>query len=236
MALESDVRSRRVGPGMTESVEFGAWLRCCRRSAGLSQEVLAERADLSVCAVRDLERGRTGAPHAGQLRLAVVAYLARFKGTCRYNTEPDLRCYLGWCTERGLDPTQANNALLRISGAPLPHADHDSSRRPTGSSGGVFTCRHGHRSSLAASGLLSLGQARRPWRGCRIRSFGAATTPRRTVARGIGDGLVWRVTCAYSEERQAAYAAPPFPAPTPPGALPVKALRARLDVVRPGHG
>ena len=67
----SDRRFRRVGPGMTESVAFGAWLRSCRRSAGLSQEVLAERAGLSVRAVRDLERGRTGAPHPGSLhRLA----------------------------------------------------------------------------------------------------------------------------------------------------------------------
>jgi hypothetical protein len=43
-------------------------------------------------------------------------------------------------------------------------------------------------------------------------------------------------TFAYSGERQAAYAAPPFLAPTPPGAPPVKALRARLDVVQRGHG
>jgi hypothetical protein len=28
-----------------------------------------------------------------QLRLAVAAYLARFKGSSREHTEPDLRCY-----------------------------------------------------------------------------------------------------------------------------------------------
>src|SRR5579863_7601549 len=50
---------------------FGAWLRACRQSAGLSQEALAGRAGLSVRAVRNLERGRTGAPHSGSLhRLA----------------------------------------------------------------------------------------------------------------------------------------------------------------------
>jgi transcriptional regulator with XRE-family HTH domain/tetratricopeptide (TPR) repeat protein len=56
---------------MTETAAFGAWLRSCRQSAGLSQEVLAERAGLSVRALRNLERGRTGGPHAGSLhRLA----------------------------------------------------------------------------------------------------------------------------------------------------------------------
>ena len=43
-------------------------------------------------------------PHAERLRLAVAAYLARFKGTSRDHTNSDLRCYLAWCTERGLDP------------------------------------------------------------------------------------------------------------------------------------
>jgi transcriptional regulator with XRE-family HTH domain/tetratricopeptide (TPR) repeat protein len=56
---------------MTETAAFGAWLRSCRQSAGLSQEVLAERAGLSVRALRNLERGRTAGPHAGSLhRLA----------------------------------------------------------------------------------------------------------------------------------------------------------------------
>ena len=56
---------------MTETGAFGAWLRACRQSAGLSQEALAGRAGLSVRAVRNLERGRTGAPHSGSLhRLA----------------------------------------------------------------------------------------------------------------------------------------------------------------------
>ena len=55
---------------MSETGAFGAWLRSCRRSAGLSQEALAGRAGLSVRAVRNLERGRTG-PHLGSLhRLA----------------------------------------------------------------------------------------------------------------------------------------------------------------------
>ena len=53
-------------------------------------------------------------PHAGQLRLAVAAYLARFKGTSRAHTESDLRCYLGWCAERGLDPLAARRPHLEL--------------------------------------------------------------------------------------------------------------------------
>ena len=39
-------------------------------------------------------------PLPDQLRLAVAAYLARFKGSSREHTESDLRCYLTWCAER----------------------------------------------------------------------------------------------------------------------------------------
>jgi transcriptional regulator with XRE-family HTH domain len=53
---------------MTETGAFGTRLRLCRQSTGLSQEVLAERAGLSVRAVRNLERGRISAPHPGSLR------------------------------------------------------------------------------------------------------------------------------------------------------------------------
>ena len=37
------------------------------------------------------------------LRRAVAAYLARFKGQSRTHTESDLRAYLGWCAQRGLN-------------------------------------------------------------------------------------------------------------------------------------
>jgi integrase/recombinase XerD len=43
-------------------------------------------------------------PVTDQLRLAVAACLARFTGSSREHTASDLRCYLAWCTERGLDP------------------------------------------------------------------------------------------------------------------------------------
>jgi integrase/recombinase XerD len=38
------------------------------------------------------------------LRLAVAAYLARFKGQSRIHTESDLRGYLTWCELHGLGP------------------------------------------------------------------------------------------------------------------------------------
>ena len=53
-------------------------------------------------------------PFTDQLRLAVTAYLARFKGASRYHTESDLRCYLAWCAEHGLDPLAARRPHLEL--------------------------------------------------------------------------------------------------------------------------
>jgi integrase/recombinase XerD len=47
-------------------------------------------------------------------RLAVAAYLACFKGSSREHTESDLRCYLAWCAERGLDPLAAQRPHLEL--------------------------------------------------------------------------------------------------------------------------
>jgi integrase/recombinase XerD len=54
------------------------------------------------------------APFTDRLRLAVAAYLARFKGTSREHTESDLRCYLTWCAERDLDPLAAKRPHLEL--------------------------------------------------------------------------------------------------------------------------
>jgi integrase/recombinase XerD len=53
-------------------------------------------------------------PRTDQLRLAVAAYLARFKGSSREHTESDLRCLLSWCAERGLDPLAARRPHLEL--------------------------------------------------------------------------------------------------------------------------
>jgi integrase/recombinase XerD len=54
-------------------------------------------------------------PHADPLPLAVAAYLARFKARSREHTESDLRCFLTWCAERGLDPLAARRPHLELS-------------------------------------------------------------------------------------------------------------------------
>ena len=54
------------------------------------------------------------APFTDRLRLAVAAYLARFKGSSREHTESDLRCYLAWCAERSLDPLAARRPHLEL--------------------------------------------------------------------------------------------------------------------------
>src|SRR6266498_3273703 len=41
------------------------------------------------------------------LRAAVSAYLGRYRGETRLHTESDLRVFLRWCTDQGLDPLTA---------------------------------------------------------------------------------------------------------------------------------
>jgi hypothetical protein len=48
------------------------------------------------------------------LRLAVAAYLARFKGQSRVHTESDLRGYLLWCESRQLDPLAATRPHIEL--------------------------------------------------------------------------------------------------------------------------
>ena len=47
-------------------------------------------------------------------RLAVAAYLARFKGQSRVHTESDLRGYLTWCESRGLDPLSVTRPHIEL--------------------------------------------------------------------------------------------------------------------------
>ncbi len=53
-------------------------------------------------------------PFTDRLRLAVAAYLARFKGSSREHTESDLRCYLSWCAEHSLDPLATRRPHLEL--------------------------------------------------------------------------------------------------------------------------
>lgn len=48
------------------------------------------------------------------LRLAVAGYLARYRGETRRHAESDLRVYLTWCTERGLDPLAARRPHVEL--------------------------------------------------------------------------------------------------------------------------
>ena len=53
-------------------------------------------------------------PSPDQLRLAVTAYLARFKGSSREHTESDLRCYLTWCAGHAMDPLAVQRVHLEL--------------------------------------------------------------------------------------------------------------------------
>lgn len=48
------------------------------------------------------------------LRLAIAAYLARFKATSRTHADSDLRAHLGWCADRGLDPLTASRPHIEL--------------------------------------------------------------------------------------------------------------------------
>jgi site-specific recombinase XerD len=48
------------------------------------------------------------------LRLAVAGYLARYRGETRRHAESDLRAFLEWCQERGLDPLAARRPHVEL--------------------------------------------------------------------------------------------------------------------------
>lgn len=48
------------------------------------------------------------------LRIAIAAYLARFKGQSRAHTESDLRSFVAWCGRQGLDPLAAQRPHIEL--------------------------------------------------------------------------------------------------------------------------
>ena len=88
---------------------FGARLRSCRQSAGLSQQELAERSGLSVRAISDLERGRTRFPY--QDSLARLADALALGGAAR--TE-----FIASASRR-LAPAEAGGMLRQFQLAPI---------------------------------------------------------------------------------------------------------------------
>ena len=48
------------------------------------------------------------------MKIAVGAYLGRFKGSSREHTGSDLRAFLTWCGEHGVQPLAAHRADLEL--------------------------------------------------------------------------------------------------------------------------
>jgi hypothetical protein len=48
------------------------------------------------------------------LRIATLAYLARYKGDSRMHTESDLRIFLAWCVDRDLPPLKVQRAQIEL--------------------------------------------------------------------------------------------------------------------------
>src|SRR5215510_13570664 len=66
---EEEVMEQVVEVPLPPRGSFGALVRACRRRAFLSQEQLAERAELSERTVRNLEAGRVRSPRTTTVRL-----------------------------------------------------------------------------------------------------------------------------------------------------------------------
>src|SRR6266487_2620805 len=49
-----------------------------------------------------------------QVKLPILFSQQGFKGSSREHTESDLRCYLAWCAEHGLDPLAAQRPHLEL--------------------------------------------------------------------------------------------------------------------------
>src|SRR5215475_3839024 len=70
---EEEVMEQVVEVPLPPRGSFGALVRACRRRAFLSQEQLAERAELSERTVRNLEAGRVRSPRTTTVRLLADA-------------------------------------------------------------------------------------------------------------------------------------------------------------------
>jgi integrase/recombinase XerD len=55
-----------------------------------------------------------GEDASARLRIAVAAYLARFKGQSRIHTGSDLRSFLNWCRRQELDPLAAQRPHVEL--------------------------------------------------------------------------------------------------------------------------
>ncbi|MEU4569934.1 hypothetical protein [Micromonospora sp. NPDC023956] len=75
------------------------------------------------------------------VRAAVSAFLGRYRGQTRVHTESDLRVFLRWCAEHGLDPLAAARVDIERYVRWLQTSAGTSTRRGMGAYG-VAEVRH----------------------------------------------------------------------------------------------
>lgn len=56
----------------------------------------------------------TALPVEDRLHVAVAAYLARYKDLSRKHAATDIRAFISWCQERGLQPLMAQRAHIEL--------------------------------------------------------------------------------------------------------------------------
>jgi tetratricopeptide (TPR) repeat protein/transcriptional regulator with XRE-family HTH domain len=110
---------------MTDIAAFGAQLRFRREAAGLSQEQLAERAALSVRAIRDLERGRTARPHPATLRRLADAFALQGQAWADFAAAGRARAARPLGEQPGTDGVELPGVHRAVVPAQLPPAVAD---------------------------------------------------------------------------------------------------------------
>jgi tetratricopeptide (TPR) repeat protein/DNA-binding XRE family transcriptional regulator len=112
--MAGDHREPRGGEGAA----FGTRLSACRRSAGLTQQELADRSGLSVRAISNLELGRARSPHPGTVRRLADALGLDGDSRAAFLAAAGRRLGGGVGPVSGDLPTQAGGEPVQQDGSP----------------------------------------------------------------------------------------------------------------------
>lgn len=149
---------------------LGSLLRHHRMAAGLSQETLAERATLSVCAISALERGQRRYPYDETLALLVSALelttadAAVLKAAAARPKHP--RAHVG--PELADKRYDAPDVVLSTDPDGLPDETTSLGRRRQLVTGRVPCLRRGR--LVMTTGVGGVGETRRAWRVAPVKS------------------------------------------------------------------
>ncbi|GAA3585458.1 hypothetical protein GCM10022419_079260 [Nonomuraea rosea] len=97
---------------LSDSQRFAQLLRTHRDRARLTQEELAERARMSVRALRDLERGRTRFPHRTSIRRLALALELTGQDRLTFETSPPRAPVAPYASPRAWEPPAVSDTIV----------------------------------------------------------------------------------------------------------------------------